>query len=61
MARPGSFLPLSAHQFHILLALTDGDRHGYAIIQDIDQRTGGEMRLGTGRSTRRSPGWSRSD
>ena len=45
---PASFLPLSAHQFHILLALTDGERHGYGIIQDVEQRTGGDMRLGTG-------------
>jgi DNA-binding PadR family transcriptional regulator len=42
------FLPLSPHQFHILLALTDGERHGYALIQEIEQRTGGELRLGTG-------------
>ena len=45
---PVGFLPLSAHQFHILLALTDGDRHGYGVIQDVEQRTGGDMRLGTG-------------
>ena len=43
-----SFLPLSPHQFHILLALVDRERHGYAIIQDIADRTGGAMRLGTG-------------
>jgi DNA-binding PadR family transcriptional regulator len=45
---PAGFLPLSAHQFHILLALTDADRHGYGVIQDVEQRTGGGMRLGTG-------------
>ena len=45
---PHRFLPLSPHQFHILLALTDGERHGYAVIQEIEQRTGGELRLGTG-------------
>ena len=45
---PLRFLPLSPHQFHILLALTDGERHGYAIILDIEHRTGGEMRPGTG-------------
>src|SRR5262245_56623076 len=45
---PARFLPLSAHQFHILLALTDGVRHGYGVIQDVAQRTQGEMRLGTG-------------
>jgi DNA-binding PadR family transcriptional regulator len=45
---PLRFLPLSAHQFHILLALIDGERHGYGVIQDVEQRTGGDMRLGTG-------------
>jgi DNA-binding PadR family transcriptional regulator len=45
---PHRFLPLSAHQYHILLALTDADRHGYGVIQDVEQRTGGDMRLGTG-------------
>jgi len=48
MDDPDRFLPLSPHQFHILLALTDGERHGYALIQDIDQRTDGALRLGTG-------------
>jgi DNA-binding PadR family transcriptional regulator len=43
-----SFLPLSPHQFHILLALTGGERHGYALIQEIDERTQGALRLGTG-------------
>jgi DNA-binding PadR family transcriptional regulator len=42
------FLPLTPQQFHILLALTDGDRHGYGIIQDIATRTAGSVRLGTG-------------
>jgi DNA-binding PadR family transcriptional regulator len=34
--------------FHILLALADEDRHGYAIIQDVAQRTGGELKLSAG-------------
>jgi len=41
-------LPLSPQQFHILLALTDRDRHGYGIILDVAERTGGALRLGTG-------------
>jgi len=41
-------LPLSPQQFHILLALTDADRHGYGIILEIAGRTDGAMRLGTG-------------
>jgi len=34
--------------FHILLALAEEDRHGYAIIQDVEARTGGELRLSPG-------------
>lgn len=43
-----SFLPLSPIAFQVLLALTDGPRHGYGVIQEIDTRTRGEMRLRTG-------------
>jgi DNA-binding PadR family transcriptional regulator len=42
------FLPLSTPQFQILLALADADRHGYGIILEIESRTGGAVRLGTG-------------
>ena len=34
--------------FHILLALSDGHSHGYGIMQDVEQFTGGELRLGPG-------------
>ena len=44
---PRSLLPLPAHVFQILLSLLDHDLHGYALIQDIARRTGGEMALGT--------------
>jgi DNA-binding PadR family transcriptional regulator len=47
-ASPDSQLPLPAATFHILLALADEDRHGYAIIQEVSARTGGEVRLGAG-------------
>lgn len=43
-----SFLPLSPQQFHILLALVDQPRHGYGIILDVSDRTGGQLRMGTG-------------
>jgi DNA-binding PadR family transcriptional regulator len=43
-----TYLPLSAQQFQILLALSDGDRHGYGIILEISERTSGAVRLGTG-------------
>jgi DNA-binding PadR family transcriptional regulator len=41
-------LPLPPVTFHILMALTDEDRHGYAIIQDVMARTGGELKLSAG-------------
>ena len=41
-------LPLPPASLHILLALADEDRHGYAIIQDVETRTGGELRLSAG-------------
>jgi DNA-binding PadR family transcriptional regulator len=40
--------PLPPATFHILLALADDDRHGYAIIQDIAARTNGELKLSAG-------------
>jgi DNA-binding PadR family transcriptional regulator len=43
-----ALLPLPAATFHILMALTDQDRHGYAIIQDVAVRTGGELKLSAG-------------
>lgn len=42
------FLPLQPATFHILLALADEDRHGYAIIMDVAARTGGAVRLSAG-------------
>jgi DNA-binding PadR family transcriptional regulator len=41
-------LPLPPATFHILLAVADEDRHGYAIIQDVEARTNGELRLSAG-------------
>ena len=43
-----TLLPLQAAAFHILLALADADRHGYAIIQEVAERTGGQLRLSAG-------------
>lgn len=45
---PRRLLPLTPQQFHILLALTDGHLHGYAILRDIADRTEGTLRMGTG-------------
>ena len=41
-------LPLPPATLHILLAVAEGERHGYAIIQDVEQRTGGELRMSAG-------------
>ena len=43
-----SLLPLPPATFHILLAVAQHDRHGYAIIQDVEERTNGELRLSAG-------------
>lgn len=43
-----SYLPLTPALFHVLLALADGDKHGYAILKDVALLTGGEFRLSTG-------------
>lgn len=43
-----ALLPLPPATFHILLALAGDERHGYAIIQDVAARTGGEVKLSAG-------------
>ena len=43
-----SLLPLPTATFHILVSLAEEERHGYAIIQDIEDRTGGDLRLSPG-------------
>jgi DNA-binding PadR family transcriptional regulator len=42
------FVPLKSRAFHIMLVLTEGDCHGYAIKQQVEQLTGGVLRLGPG-------------
>jgi DNA-binding PadR family transcriptional regulator len=42
------FLPLSPAVFHVMVSLADGNRHGYAIIKEVAERTGGTERLGAG-------------
>jgi DNA-binding PadR family transcriptional regulator len=46
--QPESLLPLPPATFHILMAVADEDRHGYAIIQEVSSRTNGEVRLSAG-------------
>ena len=45
---PESLLPLPGAELEILLALVDGETHGYAMMQAVEQRTGGRTRLGPG-------------
>ena len=45
---PEDMLPLTPAVFHILLALADGEKHGYAIMQEIKTLTDGKIRLGPG-------------
>ncbi len=43
-----AFLPLSPQVFYIMLALADDERHGYAILLEVEQVTQGAVRLGPG-------------
>jgi DNA-binding PadR family transcriptional regulator len=43
-----ALLPLTPAVFHILLALAEGERHGYAIMRDVSSDTNGALRLGPG-------------
>jgi len=45
---PDQHLPLTPALFHVLVALADGDKHGYAILKDVSQRTAGKVLLSTG-------------
>ena len=45
---PESLLPLTPSMFQILIALADGEKHGYAIIKEVARRTNGEIALGAG-------------
>lgn len=45
---PGDLLPLSPQVFHILIALWQGEQHGYAIMQEVAARSGDKIRLSPG-------------
>ena len=45
---PENHLPLTPAVFHILMALTDSEKHGYAIMREVEQTTQGRMVLGPG-------------
>jgi DNA-binding PadR family transcriptional regulator len=42
---PDAFLPLKKDALHILVALADGERHGYSIMREVTTRTAGKVRL----------------
>jgi len=48
MQTPEDALPLTPPVFHILLSLADEERHGYAIMQDVERQTDGALQLGPG-------------
>jgi DNA-binding PadR family transcriptional regulator len=43
-----SHLPLTPALFHVLLSLVDGQKHGYAILKEVAERTNGSVELSTG-------------
>lgn len=45
---PEDLLPLTPAVFHILLALADGAKHGYIIMQEVDEHTKGKIPMGPG-------------
>src|SRR6476660_433801 len=45
---PHSLLPLTPALFHVLVALADGETHGYAIMKEVERLTDGTVRLSTG-------------
>jgi DNA-binding PadR family transcriptional regulator len=48
MSNVTELLPLTTATFHILVVLLDGERHGYFIKREIQQRTRGQLKLGSG-------------
>lgn len=45
---PESLLPLTPGMFQVLIALADGEKHGYAIIKEVARRTAGDVALSAG-------------
>ncbi len=42
------YQPLTPAVFHILLGLADGEKHGYAIMKDVEAQSGGQIKMGPG-------------
>ncbi|MFN2119838.1 MAG: PadR family transcriptional regulator [Anaerolineales bacterium] len=47
-AKPEDLLPLTPAVFNILLALADGDKHGYGIMLEVEAATHGQVQMGPG-------------
>jgi DNA-binding PadR family transcriptional regulator len=45
---PADFLPLTAMQFHIMVSLAREARHGYGVMQEVETRSRGEVKIGAG-------------
>jgi len=48
VAVPEDLIPLTPRVFHILLALVDGEQHGYRIMKEVESRSQGKVRIGPG-------------
>ncbi len=46
--RPADLLPLTPRMLHVMLSLTEGPRHGYAIMEEVEECSGGRVRVGPG-------------
>lgn len=46
--RPEELLPLPSATLHILVALAPGEKHGYAIMRDVEHLSDGSVRMGPG-------------
>ncbi len=46
--QPDEYLPLTPRTFHILLAVKDGEKHGYSIMKEVEERSSGQVRIGPG-------------
>jgi DNA-binding PadR family transcriptional regulator len=44
---PETHLPHTPAEFEVLIALADGEKHGYAILKEVTRRSGGEVKFGT--------------
>jgi DNA-binding PadR family transcriptional regulator len=48
LSSPHDYLPLTPAAFQILLALAEDEKHGYAIMQDVEEYSGGRIKIGPG-------------